>query len=92
MTNNRIDFISSYCDRWCERCAYTARCSAYACQVAVAMCGNAAEGLELAIGMPHPDTGEKPDPPAAAWLAGFVNAAPTPEEDATFMAAEAARD
>src|SRR6476660_6512605 len=36
----RIDFISSYCDRWCERCAYTSRCSTYACQVAVAMCGD----------------------------------------------------
>src|SRR6185295_363526 len=35
--DNRIDFISAYCDRWCDRCAYTARCSAYACDVAAGM-------------------------------------------------------
>lgn len=91
MTTDRIDFISSYCDRWCERCAYTDRCSAYACQVAVAMCGDAAEGLELALGTPQPEVGEKPEPPAA-WLADFENAEPTAEERATSMAAEAARD
>src|SRR5206468_3255294 len=33
----RIDFIAAYCDRWCERCAYTMRCSAYACRVAIAV-------------------------------------------------------
>jgi len=92
MTTDRIDFISAYCDRWCERCAYTSRCSAYACQVAIAMCGDAAEGLELAIGTPQPEVGEKPEPPAAAWLADFDNAAPTAEEQAAYMAAESARD
>lgn len=30
MSTDRIDFISAYCDRWCERCAFTSRCSAYA--------------------------------------------------------------
>jgi hypothetical protein len=35
---DRIDFISEYCDRWCERCAFTSRCSAYAVQIATAMC------------------------------------------------------
>ena len=29
VSDDRIDFISSYCDRWCERCAYTERCSAF---------------------------------------------------------------
>jgi hypothetical protein len=47
---DRIDFISAYCDRWCERCAYTARCSAYACDVAAGMCGDFVQGLELALG------------------------------------------
>src|SRR6185369_8639923 len=91
MTTDRIDFISSYCDRWCERCAYTDRCAAYACQVAVAMCGDAAEGLELALGTPQPEVGEAPEP-SAAWLADFENAEPTAEEHAASIAAEAARD
>jgi hypothetical protein len=92
MTEDRIDFISSYCDRWCERCSYAARCSAFACHVAVAMCGDAAEGLELAIGTPQPEAGEKPEPPAFGWLADFENAAPTAEEQAAFVAAEGERD
>jgi hypothetical protein len=31
---DRIDFISAYCDRWCERCAFTERCSVFAVKVA----------------------------------------------------------
>ncbi len=60
MGSDRIDFISAYCDRWCERCAFTSRCSAYACEIAVAMCGDFAQGLELAVGTPHPVDGEPP--------------------------------
>jgi hypothetical protein len=90
MSDDRIDCISSYCDRWCERCAYIERCSAYACHMAIEMCGNAAQGLELAIGTPQPDGGEKPEPPG--WLADFDDAEPTAEEQAASMAAEAARD
>jgi len=84
----RIDFISSYCDRWCERCAFTERCSAYACEAAIAMCGDARQGLELAIGTPQPAGGPKPEPPD--WFADYVE--PTPSENAAFMAAEEARD
>jgi hypothetical protein len=29
-----IDFISAYCDHWCERCAFTSRCPAFAWQAA----------------------------------------------------------
>lgn len=55
MRGDYIDFISSYCDRWCERCALTSRCSVYAVQVATAMCdGDFAAGLELAVGAPPP--------------------------------------
>lgn len=44
----RIDFISAYCDRWCERCAFTLRCSTYAVEVATAMCdGDVRAGPEL---------------------------------------------
>jgi hypothetical protein len=30
MTSPYIDFISAYCDRWCERCPFTDRCSLFA--------------------------------------------------------------
>ena len=52
MRSDYIDFISAYCDRWCERCAFTSRCSAYAAEAAIAMCGDVVEGLELAVGRP----------------------------------------
>jgi hypothetical protein len=65
MSTDRIDFISAYCDRWCERCAFTERCSAYACQIAIEMCGDTAAGIELAVGTPHP-VKEKPGDTAAA--------------------------
>ena len=58
--------------------------------MAIAMCGDAAEGLELAIGTPQHEVEEKPEPPT--WFADFENTAPTAEEMATIMAAEAARD
>src|SRR5438874_2627436 len=57
MASERIDFISAYCDRWCERCAFTDRCSAFACHAAIAMCGDAAEGIELAVGRPRSPEG-----------------------------------
>ena len=50
MNIDRIDFISAYCDRWCERCAFTMRCSAFAVEAAVAMCDDPREAVELAVG------------------------------------------
>ncbi len=29
MAKNQIPFIHKYCDRWCERCPFSARCAAY---------------------------------------------------------------
>lgn len=53
MTAERIDFISEYCDRWCERCAFTSRCSAYAVHVALGVCeGDFEAAVELAVGAP----------------------------------------
>ena len=52
MNGDRIDFISSYCDRWCERCVFTSRCSLFAVQAALEMCGDVADGIELAVGRP----------------------------------------
>ena len=55
MRGKYIDLISSYCDRWCERCAFTEQCSVHAVEIALEMCdGNAEEALELAIGEAPP--------------------------------------
>jgi hypothetical protein len=91
MSNDTIDFISSYCDRWCERCRYTARCSAYACEIAIAMCGDVADGLELAIGEPQPVDGEA-DQTGAVLASEFFNAEMSAEERAEFDRHETTRD
>lgn len=55
MRGKYIDFISSYCDRWCERCAFTDRCSNRAIEQAIAMCdGDFGAAIELAVGAPPP--------------------------------------
>ena len=68
MPNDRIDFISAYCDRWCERCAFTSRCATFAVEAAISMCGDAEQGVELALGetIPARDAPTPmPDPPPA---------------------------
>jgi hypothetical protein len=62
MDSPYIDFISAYCDRWCERCAFTDRCSAFACNAAIAMCGDVAQGIELAVGRPRSPEDENRPP------------------------------
>jgi hypothetical protein len=92
MNTTRIDFISSYCDRWCERCAFTDRCSAFACQAAIGMCGDAAEALELAIGAPHP-VHDAPDENAGGReFLELLNRQPSAEEMAEIVRDEKARD
>ena len=55
MRGKYIDAISAYCDRWCERCAFTEQCSSYAVHIALEMCdGNFEEAVELAVGPPPP--------------------------------------
>lgn len=57
MRGQYIDFISSYCDNWCERCPLTERCSAFAVHTALEMCeGNISDAIELAVGAPPPRT------------------------------------
>jgi hypothetical protein len=69
MKTDRIDFISAYCDRWCDRCAFTSRCSAFAVDIAAAMCGDFEAGLELAVGTPHPvGASRHGGQPAHPWL------------------------
>ena len=82
MRGNYIDFISSYCDRWCDRCDFTERCSAYAVQVATAMCdGDLSAGLELAVGSPPPLTDEDRER-QEEFLEELGDLAPTHEEAA----------
>lgn len=60
MPQRYIDFISAYCDSWCERCAFTERCSHFAVKSAIAMCdGNFDAAMELAIGPPRSPRGEQ---------------------------------
>ena len=92
MNGDRIDFISAYCDRWCERCAFTDRCSLFACQAAAAMCGDFAEGLELAVGVPQPIDGETREPTVGEQLiAEMAEHSPSAEEMATIVREEDAR-
>ena len=89
---SRIDFISAYCDRWCERCAFTDRCSAFACTLAVGMCGgDVAAGIELAVGTPQPVNGAEDETAAATLLADVPNVEPSPEEMADIERDDKAR-
>jgi hypothetical protein len=75
-----IDFISSYCDRWCERCSFTNRCSRFTGMAAVAMCGDdAAAGLELAFGRAPDDDGVRA--PLPEWAFDLENARMSPQEE-----------
>lgn len=80
MRSNRIEFISEYCDRWCERCAFTNRCSAYAVQAALGMCGDLKEALQLAVGVPMAVGDTRP-----SRKLEFVE--PTPEQQHAFEVA-----
>lgn len=84
MRGNYIEFISSYCDRWCERCAFTRRCSVHAVEMAIGMCeGNLETGLELAIG-PSPPTTEAERKQRDDFVGSFVKTELTPQEMAQF--------
>jgi hypothetical protein len=88
---DRIDFISAYCDRWCERCRFTTRCSTFAVEAATAMCGgNFEEALELAVGRPHPESNE--EAPAPDWWSEIDNTEPTAAEIAEYQRREAERE
>jgi len=82
MATGRIDFISAYCDRWCERCAFTDRCSGFACNAAIAMCGDAEDGIELAVGRPRTPGADQDD--REFELPDFLNQTPSDEEMAEF--------
>ena len=92
MIADRIDFISEYCDRWCERCAFTHRCSAYACQLAIAMCdGDLSAGIELAVGQPQPVGREKEKSIGEQLMEEFERSPPSQAELDAWDRAEKAR-
>ena len=91
MRAETIDFISAYCDRWCERCAFTDRCSAFACDAAIAMCGDAAEGIELAVGRPRSPERSSAVADGESFLEDFLNQVPSDEEMAEFKRLENVR-
>lgn len=84
MIGDRISFISAYCDSWCDRCAFTERCSSFAARAAIAMCGDVREGIELAVGRPRCADRRTADVPVPAWLAGYQEAEESAEEIARF--------
>jgi hypothetical protein len=81
MIADPIDFISEYCDRWCERCAFTNCCSAYACQLAIAMCdGDVSAGIELAVGQPQPVGRENEKSAGEQLMEEFAQSPPSQAE------------
>jgi hypothetical protein len=92
MRGRYIDFISSYCDGWCERCTFTDRCSVFAVKIALHMCeGDAGAAIELAVGTPPPRS------PAEArrrqrFAAEIAEVAPTKEEIAVSAREEDLRE
>ncbi len=92
MDTRYIDFISAYCDRWCERCAFTSRCSAFATTAAIAMCGDIEQGFELALGRPHPAEPDGTPEAMPAWLADLADIELTPAEQARSDRCERARE
>jgi hypothetical protein len=91
MPADRVDFISAYCDRWCERCAFTGRCSDYACKVAIAMCDDVEAGIELAVGRPQPVGREKEQSFGERLMENVEQWLPSESELAAFARQEEAR-
>jgi hypothetical protein len=80
MNTDRIDLISIYCDGWCARCAYTARCASFAFRQAFGMCGDVKEAIDLVEGaagrvIPVPAAGsvlvKDPDRDDGEWVAEY---------------------
>ncbi len=89
MSRDYIEFISAYCDRRCERCPFTSRCSAYAVEIATAMCdGDFGAGLELAVGLAATPGGPADDRPEL----DLPDEQPSEAEIARFAREQDARD
>jgi hypothetical protein len=89
MNPQHIDFISAYCDRWCERCPMTDRCSAFTVTTAIAMCGDESAALELVFGRAPDDDGVTPAEPE--WLKDLPNIDVSEDEALEWERSRAAR-
>jgi hypothetical protein len=77
----RSEFISAYCDTWCERCAFTERCSHFAVKSALAMCdGDMEAAIELAIGPPRRAGGPPQKSPGERMAEALGDGEPTEKE------------
>ena len=86
-----IDGVFNYCDRWCEKCPFTTRCSLFAIDVATAMCdGDVKAGLELAIGLPPPMNANE-ERRRAELIDEMNSCVPTASEVASYRREEEAR-
>lgn len=82
-----IDFISEYCDRWCERCPLTHKCAAFTresdpeeIEAHSEAVEKAMEALRVELALPEPST-----PP---WLDELLNAPEPSEAERKEMARE----
>jgi hypothetical protein len=64
---DHIDFISEYCDRWCERCPLTHKCAAFARESDPEEMDTHSEAVEKAMEQLRLELA-LPDPPAQPWL------------------------
>jgi hypothetical protein len=82
----RIPLIHNYCDRWCERCAFTDRCGIRLTELAIAMCGDERAGFELALGEPQPVGEVPPQPDYLSFLDAAERGEREDEDDVSAVA------
>ena len=75
-----IDFISEYCDRWCERCPLTHKCAAFSRRNDPEQIEECSEAVERAMEELRVELA-MPDPPARPWLDEILNAPPPSEAE-----------
>lgn len=88
-----IPGIHNYCDRWCERCAFSSRCRAYAIEMTIVLDGLDGELSAAAADLPPDPAGEGPGAAFMAELEEEVSADEVERErlrrDAAWLVVEA---
>ncbi len=83
--------VYNYCDRWCERCPFNARCVIAAMHVRLDEAR--ARGEDLAgVDVPVEDAGADLDDAARPWLDEALSRPPSPAEERQFEERQAERD
>mgnify|MGYP003575840565 FL=1 len=75
---DHIDFISEYCDRWCDRCSLTHKCAAFTRKDDPEEIDTCSEAIERAMEKLRVELA-MPEPPPRAGLEEVLHA-PTPGE------------